>query len=267
MKIKIIIFIAAGVLLITLGFMFWRQTCVRRPKYIIVKKRAAAPTIALGKIAIVVDDFGYNINNVDEFLNIGEPITLSILPNLPYSGEIAAAARRRGYEVILHLPLESHRKDVREEEGTINSKMTGQEVLNKLKSAMESVRDLSGVSNHMGSKATEDKQLMEIIFSALKKEKLYFFDSLTSRKSVCQEAAKKVGIRFAKRDVFLDLGKANDADYIRKQVLELKKRAFKKGYAIGICHDRKNTVKVLAEMMPDLKADGVRFVYLSELVN
>jgi len=82
---------------------------------------AAAPARSRksAKVAVVMDDFGYNMNNTDALFAIGEPVTLSILPNLRRSRDIAESARKHGYEVILHLPLESHRNDVREEDGTL----------------------------------------------------------------------------------------------------------------------------------------------------
>lgn len=216
------------------------------------------------KAAVVMDDFGYNTNNLDALFKIKRPITLSILPNLRYSREIAVSAKSKGYEVILHLPLEPHRKDVREEVDTINSKMDEKEVLARLESGIESVPGLKGVSNHMGSKSTEEKPLMTIIFSDLNKKKLYFLDSLTSERSVCADVARRTGLRYAKRSIFLD--NSNAEDYIRKQILEMRRLAFKNGRAIAICHDRKNTVKVLGEMMPELASEGIDFVYLSELV-
>lgn len=232
-------------------------------------KKAVAPTQAakkprIARIAIVVDDFGYNTSNVGAFLDINEPITLSILPNLPRSRDVANMAGQRGYEVILHLPLESHRKDVREEADTIKTGETNAEVVSKLAKDIESVPGLRGVSNHMGSKATEDRALMSEIFTYLKKKNLYFFDSLTSDKTVCRETAREVGLKFAKRDVFLD--NVNNALKIEEKLAELEKLAVKRGFAIAICHDRKNTAAALAGKMPEMDKDGIEFVYLSELV-
>lgn len=228
------------------------------------KKAVKVKKLYHPKVAVVMDDFGYNTNSLDGLFRIKRPITLSILPNLRYSREIAVSAKSKGYEVILHLPLEPHRKDVREEVDTINSRMDEKEVLARLESGIESVPGLKGVSNHMGSKSTEEKPLMTIIFSDLNKKKLYFLDSLTSKRSVCREVARKTGLRYAKRSIFLD--NSNAEDYIRKQILEMRRLAFKNGRAIAICHDRINTVKVLGEMMPELASEGIDFVYLSELV-
>ncbi len=216
------------------------------------------------KVAIVIDDFGYNTNNLAAFFDIKEPLTFSILPNLRHSRDVANSATEHGYEVILHLPLESHRKDVIEESDTIKVGEAKGKVIAELAKDMESIPGLSGVSNHMGSKATENKELMSEILAYLKTRDLYFFDSLTSDKSVCRAVAGTIGLRFAKRDMFLDNN--NDIDAIEKELAGLEKLALKRGRAIAICHDRKTTATALAKVMPQMIKDGIEFVYLSELV-
>lgn len=268
MRPKIFIILLAALALISALF-FWKSIQSAGRKAAPIKKsqvtRPAKAQRAQGpRIAIVMDDFGYNMNNLDNLFNIGEPVTLSILPDLAYSRRIAESASAHGYETILHLPLESHNKGVREEVDTIRSGMTKEEVLARLQKEIGSVSGCSGVSNHMGSKSTEDTALMTLIFGYLKRDNLYFFDSLTSQKSVCRNVAAATGLRYARRDVFLD--NSNNSDYIKKQLQETKRIAVKRGRAIAVCHDRKNTVAVLAEVAPEMKREGIRFVKLSELV-
>ncbi len=275
---RAVFIIAAIIVVLAAGFLYWRHAHVAR-KYVVAKKRAVVapavvkkaeilPAVAKKfknpKVAIVMDDFGYNMNNLETLFNIRQPVTLSILPDLRYSGQIAGLARDRGYEVMGHLPLEAHRKDVKEESDTIRSGMSESEIASRLAKEIASVPGLSGVSNHMGSKSTEDKLLMSMIFKHLKENNLYFFDSLTSQRSVCRETAAAAGIRYARRDVFLDI--PNETSFIEKQLLEVRRLAFKSGRAIAVCHDRKNTITVLAKIMPAMAKDGIRFVYLSELV-
>ena len=244
--------------------------------YVIAQKRATVAPAAKKKapvpkrrktlkVAIVVDDFGYNMNNVNAFLNIGQPITLSILPDQPYSARIANIARLHGYEVILHLPLEAHGNKVKEEADTIRSGMSRTEIVGRLEKEIASVPGITGVSNHMGSKATEDRELMPVILKYLKKRGLYFFDSLTSEKSVCREVAVSAGVRFARRDIFLD--NLNDVAAIEEELRSLGRLARKRGRAIAICHDRKNTVIALGRMMPEMAKEDISFVTLSEMVN
>lgn len=215
------------------------------------------------KIAIVLDDFGYSLNNVNKLLNIKQPVTFSILPNLQYSGKVAEIAGNNKYETILHLPMESKADYRHAEKGTISVTMTDEEILSRLRKALASVPGVKGVSNHQGSRATEDKRVMRTIMKYLKNKNLYYLDSKSTSDSVCEKTSDVLGERFAKRDVFLD--NSSDPDYIENQMVLLKEIALRRGYAVGIGHDRKNTIKVLSRVMPKMAEEGIEFVFLSKL--
>lgn len=278
---NILIAIAAALTLLAAGFFYYRGVHLKHPKYVVVKKHIVVVTektkegqtpllpaiskkFANPKVAIVLDDFGNNKNNLGVLFSMHQPVTLSILPDLKYSTEIARASRSRGYEVILHLPLEPHNANIKEEDDTIKSGMSEAQIYARLKKEIAGIPGLTGVSNHMGSKATEDKALMTTILKYLKAHSLYFSDSMTSQKSVCREVAREIGIPYARRDVFLD--NSEEIPSIEKQMLVLRRLAFRKGRAMAIGHDKKNTVAVLARMMPEMAKEGIEFVYLSEMV-
>lgn len=216
------------------------------------------------KIAIVLDDFGYNINNIEALFEVKSPLTISILPNLPYSRRIAGEAQQRNFEVILHLPLEPYREELSLEKGTIMVDMPPQRVSDLLTTAIASIPGLKGASNHMGSRATEDRDFMKSLFRELKKRDLYFLDNLVTDKSVCGEMAHEVGLLTATRSVFLD--NESDESYIEKQVLYTAQLSAKTGWAIGIGHDRPHTIKILTKVIPELEKAGFEFVYVSALV-
>jgi uncharacterized protein len=296
MKLRPILVLAA-IAALMIAFIYWREHAVtvkKTPgKYAparmapakpakTARKRPAAPAITMPAatapaagvapiakkrkgpvVAIVIDDFGYTLSNLDGFFDIDEPITLSVLPNERYTGEVVSRARARGYEVILHLPLESWRNDVKEEALTIRSGMGVADIDARMKKELADVPGVHGVSNHMGSKATEDRKVMSDVLRCLKSKDLYFFDSLTSPRSVCREVASELGVKYARRDRFLD--NDNSVEAIEKQLSDLQKLAFARGEAIAICHDRKNTVVALAKMMPEMARSGIEFVYLSEM--
>lgn len=262
---------------LVIGFMLGRTSTAPKRKIPVHVKKTAAPavsvkkgilpkinkTFANPKIAIVIDDFGYNTANLEKFLKIGQPFTLSILPNQHYSAKVSDAAHSRGYETILHLPLEPKDGSVKGEPGTIKSSMNDSQILSRLKEELDSVPHIDGVSNHMGSKGTEDSRVMSVIFGELKKRKLFFFDSLTSPNSICGQAAKSSGVKYARRDVFLDIPDAPAE--IEKRLLETRRLAFRRGYAIAVGHDKHNTVTALEKFMPAMAAEGVEFVYISDL--
>lgn len=218
----------------------------------------------IAKVAIVIDDLGYSLKNLDQIYSIKRPLTLSVLPNLPYSRRIALEATGKNCEVILHLPLESFQESAPMEEGTIYTNTTEEDVRQKVNRAIDSISPVKGVSNHMGSKATQDKPFMQIVFSELEQRGLYFLDSLVTHMSVCEGLAEKSGIKFAKRDIYLD--NLDEPAYIKNQFGLLLKQAKKKGFAIGVGHDKKATIETLREMMPESEEAGIKFVFVSELV-
>lgn len=233
-------------------------------------KKAPAPPVPSaqlkpapkGSIAIVIDDWGYNLNNLAALERIKVPLTAAVLPNLPYSAEISRQLHSRGFEIILHLPMEP-RQEQSLEEDTVRTSMDEAQIRRILARDLENLGFAKGVSNHMGSRATEDARTMSAVFRELKDRGLYFFDSLVSARSVCPALARKTGLRFAKRDVFLD--NQQDRDYIRGQVEKLKARARLNGKAIGIGHDRRLTLEVLQVLIPQLQKEGYRFVFVSDL--
>jgi uncharacterized protein len=252
------IVLVQGVLLLR----FWP----RKPKPAIkVAIVPAVPEKAKAKIAIVLDDWGYNIRNDDFLANFDYPITISILPHLPYSSQIAYLANKYNHEVILHLPMEPHeRKEIRLEKQVVFTHMDEKEIIQTFDDALKSVPFASGVNNHMGSKATEDERVMVILLGQLKKRKLFFLDSFVTPYSVGERLADRMNVKFAQRDIFLD----NQADYkyIAGQLQALVKKARKKGFAIGVGHDRQLTLQVIRDMAPELEKQGVRLVFVSDLV-
>jgi hypothetical protein len=232
---------------------FWRAA---RPKPV-------KPVLVKGKIAIVLDDWGYNLNNLNSLKTIKYPLTISVLPNLPYSVPVAQEGQRAGYEVMLHLPMEPAEK-YRLEKNTILTSMDEATVRDIVSADLADLKNVKGVSNHMGSKATDDLRTMSSVFKELRKRGLYFLDSLVSPDSVCLDLAHKMRLKVARRDIFID--NKLEADYIKAQVYKLKIRARIYGQAIGIGHDRKVTIEILREVMPQLEKEGYRFVFVSELV-
>ena len=224
-----------------------------------VKKGA----LGRGKVALVLDDWGYNLKNLKILNRIKRPLTVSVLPNLPYSRKISKLSLHGDYEVILHLPLESHEHKNMEKD-TICCDMKDSEIIEVFNSAILSVPAAKGVSNHMGSRATEEKETMSVIFRQMKKRNFFFLDSLVTKKSICDGLAKEIGIKFASRDIFLD--NINEKSYIKGQLEKLARLAQINGHAIGIGHDRRMTLEVLEEEMKNLERQGIEFVYLSQMV-
>ncbi len=219
-------------------------------------------TAQVARIAIVIDDWGYSLNNLPIAKQIKQPLTCAILPNLKNTSLVMQNLNRLGFEIILHLPMEPKEK-YNLEKDTISVGLSAAAVEKIFTKDLISVSLAKGVSNHMGSRVSEDMRSSALVIAEVKRRKLYFFDSFVTDQSVFPVLARQAKIRFAQRDVFLD--NQNDSVYIKGQLLKLKKLAHKQGYAIGIGHDRKNTLNVLKEMLPQMEKDGYQFVFLSQV--
>jgi len=232
----------------------------KKPK-VLPKVKKAAP-IYKGRIAIVIDDWGYHLDNLVIVKSIKQPLTCAILPNLKNSKAVAESLHSFGLEVILHLPMQPKEK-YNLEKNTITLGMNARKIKEIIAGDLVSVIYAKGVSNHMGSAITENRESSLLVMSEVKRHNLYFLDSYVTANSSCPEIAKEIKLRFAKRDVFLDNN--SDPEYIKGQLIKLRDLSKKHGTAIGIGHDRKNTLTVLKEMLPQLESQGYKFVFLSEV--
>ncbi|MFZ3218071.1 MAG: divergent polysaccharide deacetylase family protein [Candidatus Acidiferrales bacterium] len=217
------------------------------------------------RLAIIIDDMGYDRSAADAVLALGFPLTVSVLPHLPLSSEVAEEARRRGDQVMLHLPMESEADGAKPEDIELRVGMSAAEVNATLAGMLETVPFAAGVNNHQGSRATSDPELMQELMPALRERGLFFIDSRTDAKTVAYDAAERAGVRAASRRVFLDDTASRDA--ILQQLQLAARDARRDGFAIAIGHPRPATIAALAEGVPQLETRGVRLVFASDVVH
>lgn len=259
---KTIIAILSGACILLVVMLAVQRAGVRAPLGERTRRPAKAAVKTQGRIAIVIDDVGYSLSNLATIDAIAYPLTFSVLPGTAHAPEAAQRLRKMGFQIILHLPMEPH-ETMGLEPDTITTDMDEARIRAIISADIQALPRLKGVSNHMGSKATVDPRVVEIVLDEVRKRRMFFLDSFVTPRSVCAEAARKKRVRFAKRDVFLD--NDSDPEYIRRQLDVLKEKARANGSAIGIGHDRKNTLEVLRGAIPELSKEGFRFVFVSEL--
>ena len=218
------------------------------------------------RLAIIIDDLGADVGSADAiFSSLHYPLPLSLLPNPAQGAEIAEQARVRGYPVRRHLPMESI-GNVAPEPQELREGMYSAEVSRSLAEMLQSVPNAAGVNNHQGSLVTSDARMMGELMPQLRQRNLFFIDSRTSGATVAYHAAQTAHVRSSFRNVpFLD--DVRDVAAIRKQ-LELAIRDAKgKGEGIAIGHPHPETLRALAELLPQVDSKGVRLVYASDLVH
>ena len=216
------------------------------------------------RVAIIIDDMGYDRALAEKFIGLNAAFTLAILPHSPHQQTIARIAHAQGAEIMLHLPMEpSEYPEINPGPGALLTSMNPDELLKALDENLQAVPHVKGVNNHMGSKMTTHSEQIYQVFSVLKRRGLYFVDSRTTEASICQPSARLLQLPFAQRDVFLD--HVQDPAFIRKQVRELVRVARQKGEALGIGHPHTTTYNTLKEVLPELRQQ-VELVPASRLV-
>ncbi|MFC3396883.1 divergent polysaccharide deacetylase family protein [Brenneria rubrifaciens] len=222
-----------------------------------------SPFALAGKLSIVIDDFGYRPHNDNQVLAMPTAISIAVLPNAPYAGEMAAKAHKQGREVLIHLPMAPMSKQPLERD-TLHPEMSSEEIQRIIRQSVNNVPYAAGLNNHMGSAMTASLPGMRKVMQAMSAYPLYFLDSMTIASSKTSQAAAGTGIKVIKRRVFLD-DTQNEAD-IRKQFNRAVQIARRSGSAIAIGHPHPSTIKVLQQMLPALEPDIV-LVRPSQLLN
>jgi uncharacterized protein len=225
----------------------------------------APPVNANGpEVALIIDDCGQWLSTERGLIALPIPITLSVLPHVTYTTQIAqeAADARKG--IMMHLPMEplSH---MNPGPGEIKTAMSDDAITKQAEDDVSQVPLAKGVNNHEGSEASADDRVMKDVMAVLKSHDLFFVDSRTNAKSVGAADAQGGGVPTASRDVFLD----NQADvaYTESMLERAVAIAKRNGSAIAIGHPKPTTLEAIRAMYPKLQAEGVRFVLAQDLVH
>ncbi len=239
---------------------FHERPLQRRPSKILETKPSKPP-----RLAFIIDDGGYNLDNLKEILKLGKPMTFAILPNTPQTRQAAVFVHQRGGEVMLHLPMEPREENgLSLEKDMVKTDMTSPDIQKILREGLKQIPHVRGMNPHMGSKATEDPRVMEAVMDVLKGDGLYYIDSHTSLYSAGMKAAQARGVPSAQNDKFIDAVKK--AENIKEAIRAAMGKAKKEGKATAIGHPDPLTLRSLQEMIPEIEKAGIKLVFASEIV-
>jgi uncharacterized protein len=230
----------------------------------------AASGAQRGVVAIVIDDVGWDDTALTPLAALDAPLALSILPGTPRADEAIALAKRKGWDLMVHLPMEP--ESGKAEKETIRTSDDDAVIRARVLAALAKVPGAIGLNNHQGSKAMADPRVLGAVLLLVKEKGLFFLDSRTTPATQGEATAHALGVPFLSRDVFLDDAAAEtkdpggvpgalDAAWERAVSL-----ATSKGEAVVIGHPHRESIAFLAAALPKLAARGLRPVKISELV-
>ena len=211
------------------------------------------------KLAIIMDDISTNAH-VSELKKLSIKVTPSIFPpekEHPKSAELA-----KEFSVyMVHLPLQALNY-TNEKANTLRTGDSKEKISQRIKDIKKDFKGVKYINNHTGSGFTSDFKSTLALLDELKNSEIYFIDSLTTNKSTVLDASKKLGLKYAYRDVFLD--NEQNVSKILKMINKAVAVAKKDGVAIAICHPYKSTFEALKIAQKDA-FKGVEVVYVDKI--
>ena len=217
------------------------------------------------RVALIIDDIGHSPARARQFLELGVPMTFSVLPQLRASNHLAHEIYAKGHEVMLHQPMEPCDARIDPGPGALYVGDRAHRIARIMKKNFTDVPFAVGVNNHMGSRFTARREEMNRVLQVLREKRLFFIDSLTTRHSEGYQAAQRLRVDTACRNLFLDV--RQDQDVVLRQLFRLRNRAQRYGRAIGIGHPFPETVGAIARFVETLKSTDLSMVYASEALD
>jgi polysaccharide deacetylase 2 family uncharacterized protein YibQ len=197
-------------------------------------------------------------------LSIPEPFTVSITPVSKKADIIAQLADQHKKEVVIRLPLEPTGKVPREfEQATIMVHFSREAIHNIISAGVKHIPNAKGFSNLWGSRGLEDSRLTGIVFDEIKKQHGYFIEAPATKNSVARAVAASAPIPYAEMGGRLE--KSSPADLLA-EIKRYAAAAQAKGAITVRCTATKQLVEALRASLPFLKQNGIRLVYVSEIV-
>ncbi len=217
-----------------------------------------------GKIAIIIDDFGYATGDVvNSLLKLETPITYSIIPGLKFSRVLAERLNKAGKAILIHMPMQALERRVESDGYSLLVNMNEKEIRARVRKAIAAVPHAVGMNNHMGSAATVRDSLLAPVFDELDKAGLFFIDSRTNPNTHAFKLAKKMGLEAEINDIFLD--NEESWEKVQQKMWQLADLAASRGSAIAIGHPHRYTLQAIQEIAPQLVQRGFQFVPVEEL--
>ncbi|MEX1033349.1 MAG: divergent polysaccharide deacetylase family protein [Cellvibrionaceae bacterium] len=215
------------------------------------------------KIAIVIDDLGYNLQKGRSAVALPGAVTLAVLPHSPHGRVLAKLAHQAGREVMLHLPM-SNVSGQALDQGALTDAMDQAVFTATLRENLNAIPHIRGVNNHMGSRLTQNGQSMRWLMRELKPRGLYFVDSRTSPHTIALQTATEYGLASLERNFFLD--NERDCLHIARQFQLFLADARRTGQGLAIGHPYPETLQFLSAALPQLAALDVQLVPVSRLL-
>lgn len=162
---------------------------------------AVEPGVPL--LAIIVDNAASGGIPADALANIGVPVTFGVIPDgSGASLAFADAAIAARHEVLIQIPMEPKGPADPGPEA-IYVRMTDAEIAAQTRRLATRLEAAVGAMNQMGSRATEDRRVMDAVMAEIARAGLAFVDSRTTLRTVAGPAAEAAEVPYLRNTRFV----------------------------------------------------------------
>lgn len=220
---------------------------------------AAAP-----RVAIFIEGMGLSASATQQAI-AGMPAAVT-LAFLPYGNDVAktvAAAKSKGHEVLLQLPMENTGGGVPGPHA-----LRPGEPADALRSDLDWLTSrfsgYAGLVNLLGGPVTADSSTMNAVLRAAAARNVFFLDDGTSKRSLVAGLAPQLKVPTLQADVVLDA--TSDPAVVRANLDQLVAVARRKGSAVGMASGLPEHLGTIARFAARLADQKVTLVPVGTLV-
>lgn len=219
------------------------------------------------RVAIVVGGLGVSQTGTQYAIEKLPPeITLGFASQGNSLGRWMQAARQKGHELVMQVPLEPFDyPNVNPGRDTLTLDAGPDENSDRLHVALSRITNYTGVMNYMGARFTADSAAMAPLMTELGERGLMYLDDGSSARSLAPALAPKSGVPLALGDGVID--DVRERGEILKKLDEMERIARAKGYAIGTASAFDVTVDAVAGWVQEARKRGIEIVPVSAVAS
>jgi polysaccharide deacetylase 2 family uncharacterized protein YibQ len=215
------------------------------------------------RVALVLGGFAISQTGTQAAIEkLPAEVTIAFSPQGNSIGRWMQAARQKGHELVMQVPLEPFDyPNVNPGRDTLTLDAGPDENGDRLHVALSRITNYAGVMNYMGARFTADPAAMAPLMSELGERGLMYLDDGSSARSLAPELAPKSGVPLALGDGVID--DVRERGSILKKLDELERIARAKGFALGTASAFDVTVDTVAGWVQEARKRGIEIVPVS----
>ncbi len=189
-------------------------------------------------------------------------VTLAFVPYGMMIGATVAAAKAKGHEILLQIPMQNG-AGAAPGPHALHPDESATALRDDLAWLMSRFDGYDGVTNLLGAPVTADEAVMTALLRDVRARGFYYVDDGLSKRETGLAAGARLDVPTLQADLVLDA--TADARVVEANLQTLAAIARRKGSAIGMASGLPDHMAAIARFAGSLEAQGITLVPLAEL--